>query len=49
MLKVINAPWFRSALAGLVGVALLVKTAPLYAGIAFGVAIRELLLQFKTK
>jgi hypothetical protein len=47
MKQVINAPWFRSAVAGLAGVALLVKTAPLYAGIAFGVAIRELLLQFK--
>ena len=41
MLKVINAPWFRSALAGAVGVALLIKSAPLYAGIAFGIAVRE--------
>jgi hypothetical protein len=50
MLKtIINAPWFRSGLIGLVGVALLFKSAPLYAGIAFGIAFRELLIQFSSK
>jgi hypothetical protein len=49
MLNVINAPWFRSALLGVVAIALLLKGAPFYAGIATGVAFRELLLQFKIK
>ena len=39
--EVINSSWFKAALAGAAGVALLVK------GIAFGVGARELLLAFK--
>lgn len=48
MKQVINSPWFRAAMAGAAGVALLINSAPLYAGIAFGVGIRELLLAFKS-
>lgn len=47
MLNVINATWFRSAVLGVVGVALIIKGAPFYAGIACGIGFRELLLQFK--
>lgn len=46
---IINSPWFRTALAGGAGAALLVTGNILYAGIAFGIGVRELLLAFKTK
>jgi hypothetical protein len=44
---IVNSTWFRSALAGSVGVALLVNGDLLYSGIAFGIGIREFLLAFK--
>lgn len=44
---VVNSAWFRAALAGGVGAALLVKGEILYAGIAFGIGIRDFLLAFK--
>ena len=47
MNQVINSSWFRAALAGGVGVALLISGNVLYAGIAFGVGSRELLIAFK--
>ena len=45
---VVNSAWFRAALAGAVGVGLLVKGETLYAGIALGVGVREFLLAFKS-
>jgi len=45
---VVNSAWFRSALSGLVGLGLLVKGEVLYAGIAFGIGVREFLLAFKS-
>lgn len=44
---IINSSWFRAALAGGVGVALLVKGEMFYSGIAFGVGAREFLLAFR--
>jgi hypothetical protein len=47
MKQVINSSWFKAALAGGAGVALLLSGNVLYAGIAFGIGARELLLAFK--
>lgn len=44
---IVNSAWFRAALAGGVGLALLVKGDMLYAGIAIGIGVREFLLSFK--
>ena len=46
--SIVNSTWFRAALAGGVGVMLLLKGAPLYAGITIGVGARELLLALKS-
>lgn len=48
MKKLINSSWFKSALAGVIGIALLLNGSVLYAGIAIGIGIRELLLTFKS-
>jgi hypothetical protein len=48
MKNIINSSWFKSALAGVVGIALLFNGSILYAGIAFGIGARELLLAFKS-
>ncbi len=45
---IINSSWFRAAAAGVVGVFLLIDKNPLYAGIAFGIGIREFLLAMKS-
>tara|TARA_R110000803_G_scaffold178677_2_gene241074 strand:+ start:767 stop:922 length:156 start_codon:yes stop_codon:yes gene_type:complete len=45
---IVNSSWFRAAMAGGVGIALLAKGEVLYAGIAFGIGIREFLLAFKS-
>ena len=45
---IVNSAWFRAALAGGVGVALLLKGEVLYAGIAIGIGVREFLLAFKS-
>tara|TARA_R100001163_G_C5056942_1_gene193445 strand:- start:1253 stop:1405 length:153 start_codon:yes stop_codon:yes gene_type:complete len=45
--EVINSSWFKAALCGAAGIALLLTGNVLYAGIAFGVGARELLLAFK--
>ena len=42
--SIVNSAWFR----GGVGAALLLKGAVLYAGIAFGIGVREFLLAFKS-
>jgi hypothetical protein len=48
MKSIINSPWFRAALCGVVAAALLVDSNVLYGGIAIGVGARELLLAFKS-
>lgn len=45
--KVINSSLFKAGCSGLIGLALLIEKHPLYAGIAFGIAVREFLLAFK--
>jgi len=45
--KIVNNKLFRSGVCGVVAAALLVKGEILYAGIAIGVGVRELLLAFK--
>ena len=45
---IINSSWFRAACAGGVAIALFVSGNTLYAGIALGIGIRELLLAFKS-
>ena len=45
---IVNSAWFRAALAGGVGAALLLKGEVLYAGIAIGIGVREFLLAFKS-
>jgi len=44
---IVNSSWFKAALAGVVGAALLISGNTLYAGIAFGIGVREFLLVFK--
>jgi len=44
---IIDSSWFKAALAGGAGAALLVDGNILYSGIAFGIGIREFLLAFK--
>jgi hypothetical protein len=46
--EIVSSAWFRAALAGAVGVALIVKGEVLFAGIAFGIGVREFLLAFKS-
>jgi hypothetical protein len=46
--KIVNSAWFRSAVAGAAGAALLLKGEVLFAGIAFGIGIREFFLAFKS-
>ena len=45
---IVNSSWFKAAAAGAVGALLLVDKNVLYAGIAFGIGIREFLLAMKS-
>ena len=45
---IVNSSWFRAAAAGEVGALLLMDKNPLYAGIAFGIGVREFLLAMKS-
>ncbi len=45
---IINSSWFRTALAGVCAAALFATGNILYAGIAIGIGVRELLLAFKS-
>lgn len=45
--QIVNHPLAKAVGAGAIGVALLLEKHPLYAGVAFGYAIRELFLAFK--
>ena len=44
---IVNSSWFKAVAAGAVGVFLLMDKNVLYAGISFGIGIREFLLAFK--
>lgn len=46
---IIQAPLFRSGCAAAIGIALLTESHPLYAGMGFGIAIREFLLAFASE
>tara|TARA_Y100001938_G_C8008140_1_gene388468 strand:- start:128 stop:286 length:159 start_codon:yes stop_codon:yes gene_type:complete len=46
--EIINHPLAKAVLAGVVGSVLLVESHPMYAGVAFGYALREVFLAFKT-
>ena len=46
---VVNHPLSKAVIAGLIGSGLLIESHMLYAGIAFGVAIREFMLAFKSE
>jgi len=45
---IINSSWFKAAFAGGVATALFITGNTLYAGIAIGIGVRELLLAFKS-
>ena len=45
--EIINHPLSKSVALGIVGTLLLLEKHPLYAGMAFGMGLRELLLAFK--
>jgi|TARA_R100000081_G_C4806385_1_gene167818 hypothetical protein len=45
--EIINHPLSKSVALGIVGALLLMEKHPLYAGIVFGMGLRELLLAFK--
>ena len=47
--EIINHPLSKAVLAGIVGATLLVESHPMYAGVAFGYAFREVLLAFKAE
>lgn len=46
--KAVNSSLFKSSVCALIGLTLLLEKHPLYAGVAFGISIREFLLAFKT-
>ena len=46
---IINHPLSKAVLAGIVGATLLIESHPMYAGVAFGYAFREVLLAFKAE
>ena len=41
VIKIINSNWFKAAAVGCIGVLLILEKHPLYAGFAFGFAVRE--------
>ncbi len=46
---IINHPLAKAILVGIVGATLLLEAHPMYAGVAFGYAFREVLLAFKSE
>jgi|TARA_R110002020_G_scaffold27115_5_gene87341 hypothetical protein len=46
--EIVNSPLFKSMVCGAIGIALIAESHSLYAGLAFGVGLREFLLAFKT-
>tara|TARA_R100000734_G_C3277717_1_gene72108 strand:- start:245 stop:421 length:177 start_codon:yes stop_codon:yes gene_type:complete len=49
VIKIINSSWFKAATVACLGVLFILEKHPLYAGFAFGFAVREFLLSIKTK
>jgi hypothetical protein len=47
--EIINHPLSKSVALGIIGALLLMEKHPLYAGVAFGMGLRELLLAFKAE
>lgn len=47
--KIVNHPLSKSVMAGIMGVIFLLESHSFYAGICFGVGLRELLLAFKAE
>jgi len=45
--SIINHPLSKAVLAGFIGAMLLLEKHPMYAGVAFGYSLREVLLAFK--
>lgn len=45
--EIVNASWFKAAIAGGIATLLLFQGDKFYAGIAYGIAIREFLLGLK--
>ena len=46
--KVVNSPLFQSAVAGVVGIILLIQGHPLYAGIGFGAGLAKFIDVFRS-
>ncbi len=46
---IINHPLAKAVLSGIAGAMLLLEAHPLYAGVAFGYALREIFLAFKAE
>ena len=46
---IINHPLAKAIIAGIAGAMLLLESHPMYAGVAFGYAFREVLLAFKSE
>ena len=46
--QIANHPLSKAVAAGVIGALLLLESHPFYSGLAFGVAVREFLLAFKT-
>jgi len=49
VIKIVNSNWFKAAAVASIGILLILEKHPLYAGFAFGFAIREFLLALKPK
>ncbi len=47
--KYVNHPLSKAIALGLIGSGLLIEAHPMYAGVAFGIAIREFMLAFKSE
>jgi len=45
--EIVNYPLFKAGIAAAIGIGLIAESHPLYAGMAFGYAVREFLLAFK--
>ena len=45
--NIVNHPLSKSVICGIMGTMLLLESHPFYSGLAFGIALREVLLAFK--
>lgn len=46
--QIVNHPLSKAVMAGIMGSMLLLESHPFYSGLAFGIALREVLLAFKS-